>query len=528
MANRHPLEQKVRRLRRRLWGIETLHRVLRCLIAASAATLLVLLVQRLLVNELDVWLIASVLGGLSLAAGVIWSIVRRPSIASAAVAVDERLNLRERISSGLCMVHSARRMEQAVVEDAELHAQDLRAGEAFPYPVFREYRYLAAIVALIAAAHFFLPPMQLTAGPSAKSKPDIAKPLAAEQAKKASEELKALKEQLAERTETSDPLQLQDVEKNLEQLQRQLEMKKLEQNEALAKVSKLTDQLQQKKEGVESKLRDFQDLMPPENLKFTKDIAKDMQSGRFGEAGKKISDLKAQMEQGKLSEQDKKQLAQEMKKLAEQLKENPELAQSLKDAGEKMDQGSMNEAMQNMDMANESLAELAESMKQMKMLDQLEEKLGECKSGICQGSALAQGEGEGQGKGDQWRTSDQLSKEWGAGEELKRGSGMGKAGRGMGGQAQVAQDTFTLTPDKAKSEMQKGKILSLTRVEGEQIRGESNIQFDEAMVEYSQMAEDTLDREPMPKEYKNLVRDYFDSIRPDTNPPAATPTPAGE
>lgn len=518
MSKKHPLEKKVRRLQRRLLGIETIRHILRCGLMAAGLILLLLLVQRLLVDTLDVWAIAPTLAAIALVAGVLWAMVRRPTMLAAAAAVDERLKLRERISSGVVMLESDRRMEQAVVEDAQSHAEHLRVGEVFPYPFFRELKWLVTLGLIIAGVHFFLPPMRLLASNSPNAKSPTAAPLAPEQKKKAAEELKALKEQLAQRTETKDPLEIGELQKNLEALQRELEMKKVDPADMLAKVSKLGDKVAEKKQAMNDKVKDFQDLETPENAKFTKEIAKDMEAGRFKEAAKKMEELKDQIKQGKMSPQDQQKLSEEMKKLAEQMKSNPEMAEALKKAAQKMAQGEGLKALDDMDMAQADMAELAEALEQMQMLDQLEEKVGECKSGICSGSSLGDGK-SGTGEGE-WKTTDALSKDWKAGDSQKKGSGMGGPGQGMGGQARVAQDSVKLTPDKSKSDLQQGKILSMIRVDGDQIKGDSNINFDQAVVEYSQVAEDTIEREPMPKEYKNLVRDYFDAIKPEVSKPA--------
>lgn len=515
-ARRHPLEKKVRRLRGRLSRIEMAQRVLQCLLAASATVLLLLVVQRLLVETLDVWLIAQVMAGVALGGGLLWAISRRPTLVSAAAAADEKMKLRERISSGLVMLHSEKRMEQAVVDDAVSHAGRLRVGDVFPYPFFRELRWLSAVVALIAAVYFFLPPMDLPARATEPAVKD--KPLSTQVQKQTAEQLEQLKEQLAQRTEAKDPLEIGEIEKNLELMQRELELHKTTPLEALAKVSKLNDQLQEKRDTMNDKMKDFQDMQPPPNAKFTKEISKDLKAGRFKEAASKLEDLKQKAGSNEMTPQDKEQLAKEMKQMAEQMKANPEMAEALKKAAQSMQAGDMEQMMENLGMCQMSMAEMAEAMEQMKMLDSLCEGSEGLKEMIAS-SCLGQGQGQGQGEGGegQWGKTDSLSRDWTAGEELNKGSGMGEAGRGMGGTARVAEDTYKLSPDKVAGEMQKGKILSMQRVEGEQIKGESNINFDEAVVEYKQVAEDTLEREPLPMEYKNLVRDYMDLIRPEVS-----------
>ncbi len=91
---------------------------------------------------------------------------------------------------------------------------------------------------------------------------------------------------------------------------------------------------------------------------------------------------------------------------------------------------------------------------------------------------------------------------------------MGGAGRGMGGVATVEADQVAFQKERIKGDLQAGAILASFKVDGEQIPGESNIQYTETYQEYRQVAEDTMEKERLPLEYKNLVADYFDSIKP--------------
>ena len=61
--------------------------------------------------------------------------------------------------------------------------------------------------------------------------------------------------------------------------------------------------------------------------------------------------------------------------------------------------------------------------------------------------------------------------------------------------------------------MDAGKILSLIKVDGPQVKGEAKLQFESAVKEFSQEAEETLDKENIPIHMKDLVGDYYNSIR---------------
>ena len=117
------------------------------------------------------------------------------------------------------------------------------------------------------------------------------------------------------------------------------------------------------------------------------------------------------------------------------------------------------------------------------------------------------------------------SKMWKAGDSSKQGSGMGDAGKGEGGTAQVAPDQVSFKPDKLKGQTQPGDIIASFRVSGEQVTGEAKVKYQETYTEYRQACEDTLRREAMPLEYRTLISDYFDAIKPEKQTSAAASQP---
>lgn len=529
---KRPLVKKVRRLRSRMRRVETVRRLLRCQLPALGALAVLVLADHLFVIPFDVWRVGQILAGAAFVAGLAWSFRRRPSLIEAAAGADQRMQLRERISSAMFFLDSEKAMDQALIEDAQSRAATLRPAEVFPYPFYRELRWLLALVAAVALIEAFMPHMLLFGPRSAAGQDANAVPIAAEQAKQTARELTEMKQKLEERTALQDPLELKKVEKDLAELQKEFEQQKLDSVTALAKLSKLSDEVKRRKADLAEKAKSLENVRAPENARFTKELAKDLEAGNFENAKKELEQIKSQLQNAKLSEQDKQKLAEELAKLAEQLKDNPQLAEKLKQAAANMKEGSAMKAADNLEMAEGEMGEMAQMLEQMAMLDQLDASLSESKSG------MARGKGEGPGEGDEagfWETTEALSDQWQAGEKRERGSGMGGPGMGMGGQARVAPDQVGFKPDKVKGQTQPGKILTSIQIKGDQTPGQSNVQYQEAYTEYRQMTEDTLEREAMPLEYKNLVSDYFDSIKPEVgaeqkpaDSSAAPPEPAAE
>jgi hypothetical protein len=91
---------------------------------------------------------------------------------------------------------------------------------------------------------------------------------------------------------------------------------------------------------------------------------------------------------------------------------------------------------------------------------------------------------------------------------------MGGPGRGMGGIPQFKETPTQFQPSKARMKLDKGDIIGVVKVWGPQVKGEASAKFEQTYLEYRQSAEDSMTRENIPLEYRTLVRDYFDAIRP--------------
>ncbi len=99
--------------------------------------------------------------GLGVVAALALTIVNRPSREYAAVAIDEKLALKEKFSTALHVRQMADPFAQAVVRDAERTAETVHLGGQFPLSMPRA-GYGAVFVAVMAVLAFmFVPQMDL-------------------------------------------------------------------------------------------------------------------------------------------------------------------------------------------------------------------------------------------------------------------------------------------------------------------------------------------------------------------------------
>ena len=90
---------------------------------------------------------------------------------------------------------------------------------------------------------------------------------------------------------------------------------------------------------------------------------------------------------------------------------------------------------------------------------------------------------------------------------------MGGPGQGKGGQAEFSEQQTTFVKEQLPQKLDKGKVLAIIKVPGQQKTGEANVEFQQVVQEYSQEAEEALDRENIPVHMKKLVGNWLDTLR---------------
>jgi hypothetical protein len=227
------LAGKVAQLRRRLRLLVAQRWIVIGLAGAAAAGCLLAAVSKLrwAPDAVD-WI------GLTLAVGALVGLAygwtRRVTPLAAAQLADRRLDLKERLSSGVLLSAAAPDdpMVAAQVADAAEHSRDLRPGQVFPWRLPREARYLGATAALLLGI-LYVPEL-----PFFHSDRERAEQAAMADAGKMYQE--AARE--LERHRTGDPSRdeiLRRVAANLKQLGREQQRGRISKKEALLRANQL-------------------------------------------------------------------------------------------------------------------------------------------------------------------------------------------------------------------------------------------------------------------------------------------------
>jgi hypothetical protein len=155
-----PIERSVRKARRRLFLQLLLNRLAVCWSAALVLGLAWVVAQPSLVPTPPPWLWWAVVGGLVALATVVaavWAKAATPSPRAAALEVDTRFNLRERVTTalGLTPQEQATPAGQAVLADAAAKVAPIAVREKFPVRPRWHSAFVPALAGCIALAVLF-------------------------------------------------------------------------------------------------------------------------------------------------------------------------------------------------------------------------------------------------------------------------------------------------------------------------------------------------------------------------------------
>ena len=336
-----PIERSVRSARRRLFAQLLLTRLPVAWSVALAAGLAWVVAEPTLGDVAAYrW---PVLGALVAVATVVavW-LARRatPSVTSAALEVDSRFALGERLTTavGLSEAERASPAGAAVLADALAKVTPLAVRERFPVRLTWPSAAVPALAGLIALAAVY--PMNFlseaaaddaaVAVKKAEAAADVSpdpraavpftqrnKPaeLAARDDK--SKELQELEEQINELIRKYDTDPKRETPEKLKE--KVTEMTSLEQ-----KVKKFNEEKRDRLEKLEQQLQQLDRLNKDKEFQDgpAKKLNEALQKGDLGKAKEELDQLKKKVKDGKLSEEDKQELAKQFEKMKDQLQRN--------------------------------------------------------------------------------------------------------------------------------------------------------------------------------------------------------------
>ena len=551
--------RRLRQAGRRIVADFVLEDSARAAAAAGLVAAVAVACQRAFAVRAPVVAAAVVLG----AAAFLYVLVRwwlwRPSPMKVALAVDERLGLRERFSTTLAVSASADPFAAAVREETYARLGKIPLARHFPIRLSRHWASAAGGWAVMAILVLWMPPLDLLGREA--------------DAKKAATEEKRLDEAKAVVGQTTSKVEA--MVKQLGLTEAAGELAKLNElapgappaevrRQAIRRLGELADKLHQS--GVGEKAEAGQALqqmmkqlkMPSQGL--SKDLARALARSNFGEAAAMLRKLEERLAQRDLKPEERAALAKELADLARQLQALADRQKELEDALEKagldrklagLDEDALRRALEKAGLDAQAIQKLVDKVRACRTASAQCRALGRafaaCTSGTPGADALSD---EGMlALGDRLDGLEALRQqmalvgatfdeiEFGMGL-LGQGMGLGmigpfglgesdsvSAGAGGPGHGSAPVETGPDEPTKSVGTRVKtpavrpGPVIGTWYEQVEQTKGESVRQGQDTFQAAKDRAAEAISENRIPSRYHGAVKQYFGDL--DKDKPAA-------
>ncbi len=523
-----PLQRQITKVSRRLFWQTVLDTLVWCWTWALVVAVGWFLAQPFVLEEPKPWLRWAVTGGLLGVGSVlalILAFVRAPSRLAAALSLDERFGLKERVTTSLTLApeQAGSSAAQALLADVNQRLGQLDVGERFPIGVSRSAVLVPAMAMLLACVAFLYDPMRGQATASANDDKKPAPNAAAVDQKM--KELVRKKDEKKPATKNKSE-ELEQLEAKLEEIANRPRSTKEQLRDRIKEMTALEDQMKkhekelaEKNQSLKQAMRQLDKLSDKEAEREGpgKDLEKAIKEGDFDKAKDELEHLAKKMAENELTEKEKMQLAKQIQKLEEKLKniaEGKEKEEELKKLAR--------EGKLDAETLKRELAELKKDTQKLKELADLAQKLGQCKECLNKGDTQAAAKGlqeagqklqkMGLDEQDMKDLQEQLKK-LGECKECAANGGMQRADKPGGKRPVDPESPFKSYDSRNKVDFDpKGKKIFDGYAPGENFKKRSTAEIAGEIQQASQEAPEAIEQQRIPKAARDMAKDYFRNL----------------
>ena len=540
------LERQVGQALRRLLFEQWLRAAGWCCSATMLVVLALVVVDKLWPLGLRLGLSLGTAVGVGLLAAAIWTYARRWRATEAALEIDRRYGLRERISSAyaLAAVERESAMGAALVRDAARRVEQIRVSDRFPIS-FSPWTLLPVVPTVLALlVGFFVGPLgSSTVASAAGESIEVRR-----QVQASSAELRKKLSEQRERAERDGLMAAEDLFKRLEQQTAELaQSEQVDRKEALVKLNDLAQKLDERRaqlKGSKDLARQFERMKDLQRGPADR-MAEALREGNINRAREELQRLREQLETGAMDAEAQRKLAEQAAEMASKLEQMAADHQAAKEdlarrAAEARAAGNDEEA----DALEEQLEKLKQRDAQMAQAQQMARKLEQCAQKIEQGDAegaqqaMQQLDGElanlerdlremamieqGLNEVSQSKQSMNCRECVGQGcahcEPKVEGDGLGKGeGIGKGGRRPPVNHNETQAgrsyDTQVRGQVGQGSGEVIDYVDGPNARGGVQQEIDAQFERARGTTVDPLTEERLPRGYREHAQRYFDALR---------------
>jgi hypothetical protein len=493
------------------------------------------------------WVGGGIVLGLALAG--FWTYVIRRSKLDAAIELDRRYGLKERVSSTLALSPDELDSDvgQALMTDAVRRVERIDVREQFR--VAPTWRLLLPLAPAIAIAVLVLIPTAATKEAQAKSEtePELKKQIKTATMK--------LQERIKDSQKKAEELGLQETDV-LKEVNKELDKlagkDTVDRKDTLIKINDLAKEIEKRKNdlGGAEKMRKELDKLKDIAKGPADKMAEALKQGDFGKAQEEMKKMTQELKDGSLSKEDAEKLAkqlEEMKeklqqavqdqkeareqlqrqieqKLAEgnvaeaakmqqqldQMNQNAEqqnqlmeqLAQKLGQASQAIKEGDTKQAAEQLDKLASDLDKIQKQLDEAENLQEVLDQLADAKDAMacpnCQGEGCAQCQSSGKGDG----------------KSLKSGENRNARGKGRGsGQREESDTDKGFYDTRVAAEARKGQSVRIGDASGPNKAGKSQEAIKEEIRASLAKEPDALEDVTLPRDQRENAKQYFERLR---------------
>jgi chemotaxis protein histidine kinase CheA len=549
------LHQQVARARRRLILEQFLSRLVSCMIAAlvvaaiAVATPRVIAIANLPERWDLMWLVGSAV--CALVAALVRTFVSNRSAIDAAIEIDRRFDLRERIASSLSLSEEEQSSQagRAVVNDALRAVGRIDVDDKFRINVGKR-----ALWPLVPAAIVFVLVAFVNNRPAASSLEEQATAKTAENTKTALESLRKKVEEQRQKLDKEKGLdKANGLFKQIEEGTRELTQKdKVDPTKAAVKLNDLAKQLEERRQQLGGKDGLKEQFQKMKNLGAgpADKAAEAMKQGDWKKAMEEVEKLSKDLSEGKMDAATKEALEKQMAKMKEKLEAAvqahqqamEQLKKQIEEQKKKGDLAKAGELQKKLDQMQK------QSQQQMEKLQQLAQKMGDAQQSLKKGdsqkasqsmSQMAQQLDQMQKDANEMENismamdqiemaKDAMTCKFCNGEGCEHCMGSlslnnkpnpnGKPGMGLGqgkgnGPRPEEQTATNLRDSQVKQQTRKGTATFGGFVEGPNIKGDVGQSIKEEMATLNAGPADPLTSERLPNSRREQAEQYFQMLR---------------
>ncbi|MGD9719586.1 MAG: hypothetical protein AB7O59_00025 [Pirellulales bacterium] len=543
------LHKQIRRARLRMVLQSLVSRVAWCwFVALSLAAIAIGVGKFLPALEQNQWAagcLAVALAGGTLAA-IVWTWLKRHDALQAAVEIDRRFGLKERVSSMLSLGPQAIESEagQALARDAARRMETIDVRDQFGVGLDRR-----ALLPLVPAVIAFVLALGVN-GREPLAPAAAVKPADAAAVKKSTQ---ALAKKLEEKSKQASEAGLEEADALLKELQgkakEMADKSTPDRKQTLVALNELVREAEKRREEVAGAAELKQQLSQLKNLDQgpAQKLGHALKTGDLNKAMQELNKLKEQVATEKLEPKEREQLAkqlaaieetmkktveahqqaqeevkkqleqakkegnlaqadklqQQLDKLAKkapQLEKMSQLAQQLKSASQCMSEGDCQKAADALGKLSEELAGMERDSQELEMLDDALSEFSDAKNSMS--CSECEGEGCEACQGNSFRMSEKYSR-----------SDMGRdAGRGAGDRDEQRTDTDFID-SQVKQNVRKGAVVVTGPADGPNRKGQVQQEIKSEFSNAEQQTAEALSGQRLPHDYRNHTKKYFDTLR---------------